>query len=68
MYTAPLSPETTLEDIFVRFNNDRPEDFKGHSLSASEILLCCTETERIQHIMLTVQAFCSREATQQMPV
>lgn len=27
-----------LEDIFDRFNNDRPEDFHGHSLSVSDII------------------------------
>lgn len=32
VYTAPLSDTDTLEDIFVRFNMDRPQDFTGHSL------------------------------------
>lgn len=27
-----------LEDLFDRFNNDRPEDFHGHSLSVSDII------------------------------
>lgn len=28
----------TLEDLFRIFNIDRPEDFKGHSLSVSDII------------------------------
>ena len=30
--------EDTLENIFVKFNINRPEDFKGHSLSVSDIV------------------------------
>lgn len=30
--------EETLENIFVKFNTNRPEDFKGHSLSVSDIV------------------------------
>ena len=33
VYSAPLAPETSLEDIYTRFNIDHPKDFKGHSLS-----------------------------------
>lgn len=39
VYTAPLSPLDTLEDIFVRFNMERPQDFTGHSLSMSDIIV-----------------------------
>lgn len=28
----------TLEDLFTKFNIKRPEDFKGHSLSVSDII------------------------------
>ena len=28
----------TLEDLFTKFNIERPEDFKGHSLSVSDII------------------------------
>ena len=31
--------EGILEDIFKKFNNDRPEDFKGHSLSVSDVVV-----------------------------
>lgn len=30
--------EGTLENIFRKFNIDRPEDFRGHSLSVSDII------------------------------
>ena len=39
VYTAPLTPETSLEDIFTRFNIDHPKDFKGHSLSVSDVVV-----------------------------
>ena len=39
IYTAPLTPGTTLEGIYEKFNFDRPEDFKGHSLSVSDVVV-----------------------------
>ena len=39
IYTAPLVPDTSLEDIFIRFNIDHPADFTGHSLSMSDIIV-----------------------------
>lgn len=39
VYTAPLQEGQTLDDIFEEFNLFRPEDFKGHSLSVSDIVL-----------------------------
>ena len=39
IYTAPLAPDTSLEDIYTRFNIDHPSDFKGHSLSVSDIVV-----------------------------
>ena len=39
VYSAPLAPETSLEDIYTRFNIDHPKDFKGHSLSVSDIVV-----------------------------
>ena len=39
IYTAPLTPGTSLEDIFTRFNIDHPADFTGHSLSMSDIIV-----------------------------
>ena len=39
IYTASLAPGTSLEDIFTRFNIDHPADFKGHSLSVSDVVV-----------------------------
>jgi hypothetical protein len=39
VYTAPISADTgNMEQIFDKFNNNRPDDFKGHSLSVSDIV------------------------------
>ena len=39
VYSAPLMPGTSLEDIYTRFNIDHPKDFKGHSLSVSDVVV-----------------------------
>ena len=39
LYTAPLEEGTSLEDIYTRFNIDRPADFRGHSLSVSDVVV-----------------------------
>ena len=39
IYTASLTPDMTLESIFERFNIDHPADFKGHSLSISDVIV-----------------------------
>lgn len=39
IYTAPLSGGDTLEGIYTRFNIDHPEDFTGHSLSVSDVVV-----------------------------
>ena len=39
IYSAPLVPGTSLKDIFTRFNIDHPKDFKGHSLSVSDVVV-----------------------------
>ena len=39
VYDAPLTPGMSLERIFEKFNFDRPEDFKGHSLSVSDVVV-----------------------------
>ena len=38
-YSAPLTPNTTLDSIYVQFNINRPADFTGHSLSVSDIVV-----------------------------
>ena len=39
IYTTELTPGTSLEDIYTRFNIDHPKDFKGHSLSVSDVVV-----------------------------
>ena len=39
IYIADLAPGTSLEDIYTRFNVDHPKDFKGHSLSMSDVVV-----------------------------
>ena len=39
VYTVPLDSKTTLEDIYRTFNIDHPADFKGHSLSVSDVVV-----------------------------
>ena len=39
IYTAPLRDTDTLESIYQKFNIDHPADFKGHSLSVSDVVV-----------------------------
>lgn len=38
-YTAALDERMELEDIFARFNFQPPQDFKGRSLSVSDVVV-----------------------------
>ena len=38
VYEGSTGPDTTLEDLFVMFNTDHPADFRGHSLSVSDVV------------------------------
>ena len=49
VYTAELTPGTSLEDIYTRFDTDHPEDFKGHSLSVSDIVVLHQNGENTAH-------------------
>lgn len=39
VYTAPLDKDTTLDEIYRRFNMEHPSDYKGHSLSMGDIVV-----------------------------
>ncbi|MFQ7487725.1 MAG: LPD25 domain-containing protein [Gemmiger formicilis] len=39
VYTAPLDKDTTLDEIYRRFNIEHPSDYKGHSLSTGDIVV-----------------------------
>ena len=49
VYTAPLAPGTSLDDIFTRFNIDHPKDFKGYSLSVSDIVVLHQDGQDTAH-------------------
>ena len=54
VYTAPLAPETSLEDIYTRFNIDHPKDFKGHSLSVSDVVVLHQNGQDTAHFVDSV--------------
>lgn len=49
LYTAPLEEDTSLEDIYTRFNIDCPADFRGHSLSVSDVVVLHQNGENTSH-------------------
>ena len=49
IYTAELMPGTSLEDIYTRFNIDHPKDFRGHSLSISDVVVLHQNGQDIAH-------------------
>ena len=58
IYTEPLPPlkdrDVFLEDTFRRFNIDRPESFRGHSLSVSDIVAIRQNGEITAHFVDTI--------------
>ena len=72
VYTAPLTKDMTLGGIWEKFNIDRPDDFKGHSLSVSDIVVLHQNSENTAHYVdgigfQQVPEFL-REQAQQTPV
>ena len=49
IYSAELTPGTSLEDIYTRFNIDHPKDFKGHSLSVSDVVVLHQDGQDTAH-------------------
>lgn len=39
VYSGHMRPNETLENLFYKFNMEHPEDFKGHSLSVSDVVV-----------------------------
>ena len=54
VYSAPLAPETSLEDIYTRFNIDHPKDLKGHSLSVSDVVVLHQDGQDAAHFVDSV--------------
>lgn len=48
-YSAPLTPDTTLDSIYDQFNINRPADFTGHSLSVSDIVVLHRNGQNTAH-------------------
>ena len=49
IYTAPLTPDMTLGGIWETFNIDHPADFKGHSLSVSDVVVLHQDGQDAAH-------------------
>ena len=60
VYTSPLMEKDSLESIYTRFNIDRPADFKGHSLSVSDIVVLHQDGKDTAH-------YCDRFGFSQVP-
>ena len=60
VYAAPLAAGTTLEDIYRIFNVDHPADFKGHSLSVSDVVVLHQNGQNTAH-------YCDSVGFQQVP-
>ena len=60
VYAAPLTAGTTLEDIYRTFNVDHPADFKGHSLSVSDVVVLHQNGQDTAH-------YCDSVSFQQVP-
>ena len=60
VYTAPLTEQDSLESIYTRFNINHPADFKGHSLSVSDIVVLHQGGENTAH-------YCDRFGFSQVP-
>ena len=60
VYAAPLTAGTTLEDIYRTFNVDHPADFKGHSLSVSDVVVLHQNGQDTAH-------YCDSMGFQQVP-
>ena len=60
VYAAPLAAGTTLEGIYRTFNVDHPADFKGHSLSVSDVVVLHQNGHDTAH-------YCDSVGFQQVP-
>ena len=49
VYTAPLDKDTTLDEIYRRFNMEHPADYKGHSLSMGDIVVFRQDGKQIAY-------------------
>ncbi len=70
LYESPVTiQDNSLDKIFCKFNIDRPADFKGHSLSMSDVIVTAKDGKKQayyvdQHGFQPVQGFFQRRAEQ----
>ena len=49
IYAAPIKPGDTLETVYRDLNMDRPENFRGHSLSVSDVVVLREQSKDTAH-------------------
>ena len=49
VYSGAMFPGENLESIYTRFNVDHPEDFRGHSLSVSDVVVIRQNGQETAH-------------------
>ncbi|MGL5435491.1 MAG: antirestriction protein ArdA [Lachnospiraceae bacterium] len=49
VYSSVMRPSENLESIYTKFNIDRPEDFTGHSLSMSDVVVIHQQGQDTAH-------------------
>ena len=54
VYQGTLSDTDTLESIYEQFNINRPEDFTGHSLSVSDVIVIEKDGQQTAHFVDSV--------------
>lgn len=54
VYEGSLSDKATLESIYKKFNMKRPNDFKGHSLSVSDVIVIEQDGQQQAHFVDSV--------------
>lgn len=50
-YSGQLKDGMGLEEIYTKFNIDRPDDFTGHSLSVSDVVVLVKDGETTAHFV-----------------
>ena len=60
VYAAPFTPGETLETIYRDLNMDRPDNFHGHSLSVSDVVVLREDGKETAH-------YCDRFGFSQVP-
>jgi hypothetical protein len=56
VYACEREDDYSVEDAFVEFNCNHPEDFRGHSLSVSDVVVITDENGSIAYY---INPFCS---------